>query len=351
MKMATFRPSLLEAATPAARMDAVCDFIAFWLGARRPNCGESAEAVGEHSLPMPLKRLYEFAGRWPNWDGQGSMKYAVPALSHQDSLAALQNLKYEADGKVVFLHENQAVWDCRTLAHGDDPPVWCYGDQMDERGNWFQGEKLVCDSLSHFLATFVFQELTFGSRFTLDDDGLSTRFLLEREWAVPVWTDGRYVHGWVHNYYLWGEVLVAERGSNRFLAANHHKGIEFLTENQGPVNRIGLMMGRPWSLDIQSDGSGRIRYLTSQIDEYAEAPAGSFDFGHLLATLIDMASDDGHYQSNAMVVFLRKGQRGGVRAKHVHDNKLVASLFRHALERSAAPNQALERRLVTTWPH
>ena len=145
-------------------MAALCEFMEFWLGPRRSSYGESPQAIGEHSLPMPLKRLYEFAGRWPSLDYEGPIQYAAPALSHQDSLAALHRLKYEGDGKVNFLCENQGVWDCRTLAEGEGRlPVWCYGDQMDEHEKWFTGERLVCDSLSRFLVTFVLQELTCGS--------------------------------------------------------------------------------------------------------------------------------------------------------------------------------------------
>src|SRR5438552_19191174 len=111
--MDAFRPKLLGAATAGARMDALCEFIEFWLGPRQASYGESPQALAEHPLPMPLKRLYGFAGRWPSWDYEGPIRYAVPAFSHQDSLAALHDLKYEGDGKVNFLSENQAVWDCR----------------------------------------------------------------------------------------------------------------------------------------------------------------------------------------------------------------------------------------------
>lgn len=192
--MSKFRPSLLEAETAAARIDALCEYIEFWLGPRKKIYGELARAVAKRSLPMPLKRLYEFAGRWPNWDDNQPMEYAVPALSHQDSFVTLDHLKNENDGKVVFLYENQGVWDCRTLPDGDDPPVWCYGDQMDENDNWYTGERRVCDSLSRFLVSFVLQELTLGSRLYLCDESLSALFDSQRHLAVPVWTHGPYVH-------------------------------------------------------------------------------------------------------------------------------------------------------------
>ncbi|QDV35567.1 hypothetical protein [Tautonia plasticadhaerens] len=277
--MDSFRPRLQEARSAGARMDALCEFSEFWLGPRRSDYGESARALGVFSLQMPLKRLYEFAGRWPHRDHRGSIQYTVPALSHQDSLMALHRLKRTEDRKIVFLQENQGVWDCRTLPEGDDPPVWCYGNQFDEHGNDFTGERVVCESLSRFLVTFVMQELTFGSRLYLSDEGLGARFASERDAAVPVWTNGLYVGGAVQDYYLWRGVLVANLfGDGKPLAANHEGGIRFLTENQGPVHEIALRMDRHWSLDIRSDGSARIRYLEWQTDESAEAPAGTFEF-------------------------------------------------------------------------
>lgn len=345
--MATFHPRLMEATTPAARMDALCEFIAFWLGERQPDYGESAESLAKHPLPMPLKRLYEFAGRWPHWDRQGSSNYVVPIFSHQDNLAALGTLKYEADGKVVFLHENQDVWDCRTLASGGDPPVWCFGDHMDEGENWFRGEKLACNSLSHFLITFVLQELTLGARFILlHDEGLSTRFGAERKSAVPVWTGGRYVHESIQNYYLWRDVLVAEIWGGYVFAANHANGIQYLTENQGPVIEIRLTMGLPWTLEIQSDGSARIEFSKGKAKESAEAPPGTFGIADLAAKLSAAVTDNGHPDRNAVVFFRRKGQSGGIRGKHLQDRKLVTSLFRLVLNRSAEAHPALEKRLI-----
>src|SRR4051794_39634246 len=69
IEMTSFRPRLLEAGTAGARMDALCEFMEFWLGPRRSSFGELARVLEERPLPMPLKRLYEFAGRWPRGGG------------------------------------------------------------------------------------------------------------------------------------------------------------------------------------------------------------------------------------------------------------------------------------------
>jgi len=47
------------------------------------------------------------------------------------------------------------------------------------------------------------------------------------------------VSGVVHDYHLWGDVLVAELGSDPFFGANHGEGVRFLTSNGRP-RRIGL---------------------------------------------------------------------------------------------------------------
>ncbi len=341
--MATFRPRLLEAETAGSRMDALFAFIEFWIGPRQPGYGESPQVLSERPLPMPLRRLHQFAGRWPHRDHEGPIAYTVPAFSHQDNLMALHKLKSEGDGRIVFLGENQGNWGCLTLSEGEDPPVWCRGDQVDEEGDFIRGERLVSDSLSRFLATFVLQELTLGSRRCVGDEGLSARFASERDAAVPIWTDGPYVNGTVQNYHLWGDLLVGEIWGDLCFAANHDLGVEFLTMNQGPVQMIGLMLGLPWRLEIRSDGSARIRYQRGQTERIAGSVSGTFDFPVLLEVLSKMASDEGHGERNPVVFFHRRGEPGMVRGKHVHDEGFVRGLFEYALGNTFWKNRALKR--------
>lgn len=352
MSVSPFRPGPLEAGTATERADALCAFIEFWLGPRRPSYGEPAEAFRALRLPVPLRRLYEFAGRWPHWKHPEGMVYAVPAFSHQDRLVPLNRLTYDEAGKLVFLVENQGVWDCRTLPEGDDPPVWCNGDQFDEDGGSFQGERVVSDSLSRFLTIFVLQELAFGSRRCLCDEGLDARFAAEKDLATSVWTEGPYVHGKTANFHLWRNVLVADPWGQGelWLSANHEEGLRFLEANEGTINSIQVMIYRPWSLDIRADGSARLRYLKWQKDESAEAPAGTFDFTDLLTRLVAAASDEGQYERNALVSFHRQGQSGGAQCKHLHDGRLVTSLFRQALSGAIVPNGTLEHLFAAEWP-
>lgn len=81
-----FRPRLLEAATAVERMTAVCELIEFWLGARHPSFGETSEVLAGRALPKPLRRLYEFAGRWPAAGDREPLEGVVPALATQDAL-------------------------------------------------------------------------------------------------------------------------------------------------------------------------------------------------------------------------------------------------------------------------
>lgn len=226
--MTTFKPRLLEAQTATTRLDALCEFIEFWLGPRQPSFGESDAALSKHPLPEPLKRLYQFAGCWPSkripWE------WCVPAFSHQDRLLRLEKIRAESDSKIVFAQENQGVWECRTLAGGDDPPVWSYGDNMNENEQWFTGEKLVSDSLSRFLTTFVMQEISLESQVCLAEvEELGVQFESERNLAVPIWIEAPYVWGEDHNYFLWGDVLVAFQCCQPYFAANRPEGIEFLS--------------------------------------------------------------------------------------------------------------------------
>ena len=58
---------LIEAKSAPSRMDELFRFFEFWSGPRRPEFGERADELAKIALPFPLRRLYEFAGRWPHF--------------------------------------------------------------------------------------------------------------------------------------------------------------------------------------------------------------------------------------------------------------------------------------------
>ncbi len=200
---------MLEAPSACARMDALCEFIEFWLGSRNDEYGEPLSEVNARALPMPLRRLYKFAGRWPGFDNRYDSPWAVGAFSTQDALTPLAKLAVSESGRLSFLSENQGNWVCRTNSDGDDPPVWCDGDFCDAQGEFSRGERIVCDSLSRFLVTFVLQEITLGSRCSLFDQGLSASFEANKSEAIPVWLKGPYVDGTDADFFLWRNALVA----------------------------------------------------------------------------------------------------------------------------------------------
>ena len=215
----------------------------------------------------------------------------------------------------------------------------------------FRGERLVCDSLSRFLTTFVLQEITLGSRVCLCDEGLTARFESERDSTIPVWIKGPYVNSSEHHYCLWGHVLVAHPWEDCFyFGANGREGIDFLTENQGPVKMISLTVGGPWRLDIRSDGSAQLRFLEEQVDEFADAPPRTFDFRGLVDLLSAAVSDQGHYERNAIVLFHRMGQSGLVWGKNLLDRNLATAIFQEALKKATKPNKALQRLFTSEWP-
>jgi len=334
--MNTFRPRLMDATTASERMDALCEFIEFWLGPQQPSYGESREELAKHQLPMPLRRLYEFAGRWPNAKETEPRSVVVPALACQDYLYALSALRKNGE-KFYFLGENQGVWGCRTLSEGEDPPVWCNVDG---------DERLVSNSLSRFLVTFVLQELTFSSKLCLCDLTLRDRFVAERTPSHSLWTDEPYVHEGNIDYFLWRNVLVRNPGSDHCdLATNNQEGIDFLNVNQGAICQITLMFGS-WALEVRSNGSAHLRFLSREMHENIETPPAVFEFEALLRKLMDAGTDRGEFKSNPMVFCRRAGQTGGTGGKHIHDKQLVAALYHRTLEHASVPNNDLKRRLA-----
>ncbi len=341
-------PNLMGAVNSTERVEALCRFIEFWLGTRRPEFGEQSEAFVAVALPMPLQRLYEFAGRWPAVDGQSSQQKS--AFDCQDHLVPLDKVEYGSDGRLTFLCENQGCWCCRTLDHGDDPPVWCEGDYFDDEGDPVEGEQMVCESLSRFLVTFVLQEMTLSSRCTLSDAGLSSRFKAEISQAVPVWLDGPYVHGSGYNFYLWNNLLAAHLWGDYFFGANDPAGIEFLTANQGPVRLISLMVHHAWRLEIEADGSAKISYREWPIEEEASLPESLFDFDSLREQLTALADSEMATDPNVLAFFHRQGQNFA-EGQRLNQAEIALSLFRRAIAAISAENDMLAQLFLNRWPY
>lgn len=349
--MEAFRPRLLEASSASARMDALCEFIEFWLGPRSVEYGESLSEVNARSLPMPLRRLYEFAGRWPAFDVRHESPYAVGAFSTQDALSSLAKLEVNGSGRVSFLSENQGNWVCRTNPNGDDPPVWCDGDFCDAQGEFSRGERMVCASLSRFLVTFVLQEITLGSRCSLFDDGLSALFETSIAEAIPIWLKGPYVHGEDADFYLWRNVLVANLWGCYHFGANHASGIEFLTTHQGPVVEISLMVGMCWRLNIRKDGSTVVRYQEGAIDEAAQAGLQAIgNFEKLVSRLTGLSPPEWQGDRGLVVFLYRQGQ-SSCQGRFLRDAQVATRLFQIAITQADPANDCLSKLFQERWPY
>lgn len=153
------------------------DFIDRWHGWRKPWFGISAEKIALARLPDPLAWLYGFAGEWP---GHG---YWPGLLGNQDCLIEFENLTIQ-DGKLVFIAENQGVWNVGTESEGSDPPVWVRsGDEPWRRFD---------DSLTRFLVTFILHETVLGCRHVEADRNVLKRLADSGMHIAPLWIGHPY---------------------------------------------------------------------------------------------------------------------------------------------------------------
>ncbi|MFN3153353.1 hypothetical protein [Bremerella sp.] len=347
--MPDFQPRLADATTARERMDALCEFIEFWLGTRQEEYSESMYDVESISLPMPLQRLYSFAGRWPGFDKRLEQPFVVGAFACQDSLRPLSQLKLSDTGRVIFLDENQGCWVCSTLTEGDDPPVWCDGDfYLDDEPQ--QDEQMVCESLSRFLVTFVLQEILLGSRVCLVDDGLSEQFEADKDQATIVWENGPYVYGSHAVFYLWNGVLVANLWGSYSFGANDEQAIAFLRQREGDVKKIGIHVWMAWRLEITLSGAGKIRYTEWPNEEEATFADGTFDFSALLEELAGSVEQQGDARKNPVLFLDREGQ-SCTEGKNMHNQQRVTQLFEYALAHVNQPNEKLGRLFGEEWPY
>ncbi|TWU13126.1 hypothetical protein CA54_19520 [Symmachiella macrocystis] len=331
-------------------MDALCEFIEYWLGPRMDHYGEPIQTVDTCSLPKPLRKLYQFAGRWPGFDKSRESIWAVGAFSCQDSLRSLNKVEMSGENRLTFIDENQGCWVCSTHTDGDDPPVWVDGDHWNEDGEPFQGEKKVCDSLSKFLVTFVLQEIALGSRLCLSDNGLRKQFEEIKDKAVVIWENGPYVYGSDASFFLWNDVLVANIWESFWFGANHGRALKFLRENQGEVFTIGLLAGLPWRLDIGQDGSAKLRYYEWPVEEEAEVKVGTFDFRSLLSQFSEQISPEGTSANNPLMFLERRGQ-SYTEGNHLLKKEIVSDVFEQALRNLAHSNDKLSRLYRERWPY
>ena len=154
---------LIPDSTTDARMTGLELFLERYLGARRPEFGASDDEVRSIEMPAALGRFFKFAGRWPGHNPQTPF---VNRFCMQDMLCGIVGRGYAPalqvmDDRLVFVWENQGVWVAATEQADADPPVWISENCSHREAvkEWRQLEK----PLSHFLVSFVLQEVMFGS--------------------------------------------------------------------------------------------------------------------------------------------------------------------------------------------
>ncbi|NEO85188.1 MAG: hypothetical protein F6J87_13205 [Spirulina sp. SIO3F2] len=176
-------------------MDALEDFIEFWVGKRQPEYG--VREARTLAIPQPLQRLHAFAGCWPH------PKY-WRLFSCQDHLIDVGYLKEqicEGSEKLIFLSENQGVWSCATERQGQDPPVWMLDKVFGE------GWEIIHSSLSKFLVTYCLQELTVSSKYRFSRKIVA--FLLHQGLeSQPLWLNRKYVKREPRFYLLDSYILI-----------------------------------------------------------------------------------------------------------------------------------------------
>jgi hypothetical protein len=203
---------LISDLTTNTQSDGLERFIERYLGPRHPDFGATDADVNSIMMPAPLSRFFRFAGRWP---GQDPKTPYENRFCRQDTFCAIHAKAYAPalklmDNRLSFVCENQGVWVAATEPFGADPPVWISEDSShwgDVR-KWRRLEK----PLSHFLVSFVLQELLFSSTFVSAAPDVSGKFKKAGLTVEPVWIAGEYAWGFMRpSYYLVeGSILLRE---------------------------------------------------------------------------------------------------------------------------------------------
>ena len=222
-----------------ARLTGLEQFLEFWLGPRHPEYGEPADSLSKIELPDPLRRFYAFAGRWP----PAFPPYCMNRFGKQDRFLPLEPGPHgsvrRSGAYIVFLAENEGGWAAATLPSGNDPDVWVSEDDSTPVATW----RRLTNPLSHFLVTFVLQELMFGSDFgDCHEEALAV--LANAGCTVePIWLNAEYAYEEMrHSYFLVdGRILV------RRDIGNLTPGYQWYGFNDNAVANLleGLHLPRP----------------------------------------------------------------------------------------------------------
>ncbi len=174
---------------PVSSIPRLLEFIEFYVGRRKTGFGYSNAELKDRTVPVPLRELYAFAGKWPN----GSERL----LAHQNRLVPLEEIQIK-DGRFAFIQENQWCWCLGTDARGRNPSVY-YSNDVDTVAWQETGIGLI-----ECLRTFVMVELMFGSDMWISDAALpaSTSLLTACRNSASTWRVlGRNLRVYDRNHY------------------------------------------------------------------------------------------------------------------------------------------------------
>ena len=136
------------------------------------------------------------------------------------------------DDHLIFVWENQGVWVAATDRVGVDPPVWI-SENCSHRGPVRKWRRLE-NPLSHFLVSFVLQEVMFGSEIVAVAPGALARFEEASVKIEPVWINGEYAWDIDRpSYFLASEHFLVRRAPDEadgddWYGCNTLKGAELL---------------------------------------------------------------------------------------------------------------------------
>lgn len=215
---------------------ALLKLIAEWVPDLQPQHRVSSAQIPAF-VPGPLRAIYELAGNYPvpfteQWRHP---KWIAGLFGNQDRLLPIDQLQVVSD-RFRFIHENQGVWKCDTLANASDPPVFSDSRAYEFRDNEFRE---VCPTLSHFLTTFCLQELVFGSQhlFCVDTEVNDPSDLVVDSLS-KVWVKGLYVCGKpTHSFYLCNDKLFVMETCGYWLATNDEAQLKLISDRH-EVRRI-----------------------------------------------------------------------------------------------------------------
>ena len=226
-----------------ARLTGLELFLERWLGPRRAEYGEPPERLAKMELPDPLRRFYAFAGRWP----PASPPYSANCFCVQDRFLPLDphpwGNVYRSGPYLVFVAENQGVWHVATLPSGEDPSVWISEDCSHRTSSptWRRLE----NPLSHFLVTFVLQEIVFSSRLVACCEDALSAFASAGCVIEPIWLNGEFAWPDVrHSYFLVDRRILLNRPTgnialdDQWYGSNDPAAVEFV-ERLGLPSKIG----------------------------------------------------------------------------------------------------------------